>query len=156
MSKSSSRLPIYAAMAANFAIGIAKFVGAAVTGSSAMLSEGIHSMVDSSNEILLLHGLNQSEREPDDQHPLGHGQELYFWSLVVGILIFALGGGVSIYEGVQSFHHPEAGGNALVSYIVLGVAALFEGAALIVSIREFNKHNANRKGSFWGDRKSVV
>lgn len=149
MSESSSRLPIYAAMAANFAIGIAKFAGAAVTGSSAMLSEGIHSMVDSTNEILLLHGLNQSEREPDDQHPLGHGQELYFWSLVVGILIFALGGGVSIYEGVQSFHHPEAGGNAFVSYIVLGVAALFEGAALTVSIREFNKRSANRKGSFW-------
>lgn len=145
----SSKLPIYAAMAANTAIGVAKFIGAAISGSSAMLSEGIHSVVDSINEVLLLYGLHQSAKAPDDQYPLGRGQELYFWSLVVAVLIFSLGGGVSIYEGVQSFQHPEPSGNPQVNYIVLGVAALFEGAALIVSVREFNQKVTNPKVNFW-------
>jgi cation diffusion facilitator family transporter len=135
----SSKVSIYAALAANIAIGIAKFVGAAISGSSAMLSEGVHSVVDSVNELLLLYGIRQSEIAPDEQFPLGRGQELYFWSLMVAVLIFALGGGVSIYEGIDSFENPEVGGRAIVSYIVLGVAAIFEGTALTISIRQFNK-----------------
>lgn len=145
----SSKVSIYAAMIANMAIAIAKFVGAAISGSSAMLSEGIHSIVDSVNEVLLLYGLKQSARGPDEMHPLGHGQELYFWSLVVAVLIFSLGGGFSIYEGLQSFQNPEPSSDPLVSYVVLGVAAIFEGAALTVSVREFNRKNPNRKVNFW-------
>ena len=135
----SSKVSIYAALAANIAIGIAKFVGAAISDSSAMLSEGVHSVVDSVNELLLLYGIRQSQAAPDEQFPLGRGQELYFWSLMVAVLIFALGGGISIYEGFDSLEHPEVGGQAIVSYVVLGVAAIFEGTALAISIREFNK-----------------
>ena len=150
MAKSeSSKVSIYAAMSANIAIGIAKFIGAAISGSSAMLSEGIHSVVDSTNEILLLYGLKQSEAVPDEQHPLGHGQELYFWSLMVAVLIFALGGGVSIYQGIQSFGHPEPSKNVLVNYSVLGVAAIFEGSALFVSVREFNKNKPQPNVGLW-------
>lgn len=146
---SSSKVSIYAAMAANIAIAIAKFVGATISGSSAMLSEGIHSVVDSVNEVLLLYGLKQSEKGPDELHPLGHGQELYFWSLVVAVLIFSLGGGFSIYEGIKSFQHPEPSQSPLVSYAVLGAAAVFESAALVVSIREFNREDPDRQVSFW-------
>lgn len=124
-------------MAANLAIAIAKFIGAVITGSSAMLSEGIHSIVDTVNEVLLLYGLSRSQRSPDEDHPLGYGQELYFWSLIVAVLIFALGGGVSVYEGFKSIQHPEPAANVLVSYGVLGAAALFEGTALAVSLRSF-------------------
>ncbi|MEO0536203.1 MAG: cation diffusion facilitator family transporter [Cyanobacteria bacterium P01_A01_bin.123] len=145
----SSKVSIYAAMAANIAIGIAKFVGAAISGSSAMVSEGIHSVVDSVNEVLLLYGLKQSEAGPDEQYPLGRGQELYFWSLMVAVLIFALGGGVSIYKGIQSFQNPEPARQPLVSYVVLGLAAVFEGAALTVSIREFRKNQPDSEMGFW-------
>jgi cation diffusion facilitator family transporter len=148
---SGSKRSIYAAMGANFAIGIAKFVGAAVGGSSAMVSEGIHSMVDSVNEVLLLYGLQQSEKEPDETHPLGHSTEIYFWSLMVAVLIFALGGGISIYEGVKALQHSEGASNPIVSYGVLTVAAIFEGTALFVSIREFNKQRSEEKLSFWED-----
>ena len=136
-------------MFANIAIGVAKFVGAAISGSSAMLSEGIHSVVDSTNEILLLYGLKKSQAEPDEQHPLGYGQEIYFWSLVVAVLIFALGGGVSVYEGLNSFQHSEASQSAIVSYVVLGVAAIFEGVALYISIREFNKNYPRKEIGLW-------
>jgi cation diffusion facilitator family transporter len=149
MAESASKVSIYAALGANLAIAIAKFIGASISGSSAMLSEGIHSVVDSVNEVLLLYGLKQSEKGPDELHPLGHGQELYFWSLVVAVLIFSLGGGFSIYEGVMSFQDPEPSANPLVSYLVLGTAAIFEGAALTVSIREFNHQNPNREGNLW-------
>ncbi|MEM6835425.1 MAG: cation diffusion facilitator family transporter [Cyanobacteria bacterium P01_C01_bin.120] len=149
MSDSSSKVSIYAALLANVAIAIAKFVGAGISGSSAMLSEGIHSVVDSVNEILLLYGLKQSEKGPDDLHPLGHGQELYFWSLVVAVLIFSLGGGFSIYEGVQGFQAAEPSASPVVSYSVLGTAAIFEAAALTVSIREFKHQNPNRQGNLW-------
>ncbi len=137
-------------MAANMAIGVAKFIGAGISGSSAMLSEGIHSVVDSVNEILLLYGLQQGEKEPDEEHPLGYSAEIYFWSLVVAVLIFALGGGISIYEGVDVFLNPvEPSSNELVTYCILGVAAIFEGAALYVSIREFNKGREQSEIKFW-------
>lgn len=145
----SSKVSIYAAMTANIAIGIAKFIGAGISGSSAMLSEGIHSVVDSTNELLLLYGLHQSETRPDEQHPLGYGQELYFWSLIVAVLIFALGGGVSIYQGLSSMGVQAPAHDPTLSYIVLGASALFEGIALFVSIREFNKNFPHPPGTFW-------
>ncbi|OKH12955.1 cation diffusion facilitator family transporter [[Limnothrix rosea] IAM M-220] len=145
-----SKRSIYAAMAANMAIGVAKFIGAGISGSSAMLSEGIHSVVDSVNEILLLYGLQQGEKAPDEEHPLGYSAEIYFWSLVVAVLIFALGGGISIYEGVDVFLNPvEPSSNELLTYSILGVAALFEGAALFISIREFNKSRVQTDIKFW-------
>lgn len=144
-----SKRSIYAAMAANLAIGVAKFIGAAISGSSAMLSEGIHSVVDSINEVLLLYGLQQGEKEPDADHPLGHSTEVYFWSLMVAVLIFALGGGISIYEGVESLQNPGESTSAIVSYSVLGVAAIFEGTALFISVREFNKQRTDEDAKFW-------
>ncbi|MEM8780490.1 MAG: cation diffusion facilitator family transporter, partial [Cyanobacteria bacterium P01_G01_bin.49] len=147
----SPKVSLYAAMIANIAIGIAKFTGATITGSSAMLSEGIHSVVDSANEILLLYGLKKSQSEPDEQHPLGYGQELYFWSLIVAILIFALGGGVSIYEGIESIKNPEYADHNLISYAVLGVSAIFESIALLVSVREFNKNYPSQPKEFWNN-----
>ena len=149
MSTGSSKTSIYAAMAANIAIGIAKFIGASISGSSAMLSEGIHSVVDSVNEVLLLYGLKQSEAGPDEQYPLGRSQELYFWSLMVAVLIFALGGGISVLQGIRSLQTPETASNPLVSYCVLGAAAVFEGAALAVSIREFKKTQDDAKLGLW-------
>ncbi len=144
-----SKTSIYAAMAANVAIGIAKFVGASISGSSAMLSEGIHSVVDSVNEVLLLYGLKQSEAIADEQYPLGRSQELYFWSLIVAVLIFSLGGGLSVLQGIHSLQQPESASNPLVSYCVLLAAALFEGAALTVSIREFKKTQTNPDLWLW-------
>ncbi|MEL6469405.1 MAG: cation diffusion facilitator family transporter [Cyanobacteria bacterium J06623_4] len=149
MSTGSSKTAIYAAMAANVAIAAAKFTGAYISGSSAMLSEGIHSVVDSTNEVLLLYGLKQSETGPDEKYPLGRGQELYFWSLMVAVLIFALGGGVSVFQGVQGLRFPEVSENPLVSYGVLAAAAVFEGSALVVSIRSFNKSQDNPDLGFW-------
>lgn len=136
-------------MAANIAIGIAKFVGASISGSSAMLSEGIHSVVDSVNEVLLLYGLKQSEVGPDEQYPLGRSQELYFWSLMVAVLIFALGGGVSVLQGIRSLQAESVSSDPVVSYCVLVAAAIFEGAALFVSIREFNKTQENPDLGLW-------
>ena len=149
MSTGGSKTSIYAAMAANVAIGIAKFVGAWVSGSSAMLAEGIHSVVDSVNEVLLLYGLKQSEAGPDEQYPLGRSQELYFWSLMVAVLIFALGGGVSVLQGVRSLHEESVSSDPLVSYCVLVAAAVFEGAALTVSIREFKKDQEDPDIGLW-------
>ncbi|MBE9061174.1 cation diffusion facilitator family transporter [cf. Phormidesmis sp. LEGE 11477] len=149
MSTGSSKVSIYAAMAANVAIGIAKFVGAYISGSSAMLSEGIHSVVDSVNEVLLLYGLKQSETGPDEQYPLGRSQELYFWSLMVAVLIFALGGGVSVFQGIRGLQSTEVSSDPIVSYCVLGAAAVFEGAALTVSIREFKKAQSNADIGLW-------
>lgn len=150
----SSKVSIYAAMAANMGIAIAKFVGATISGSSAMLAEGFHSVVDSANEVLLLYGLKRSEIGPDEQYPLGHGQELYFWSLVVAILIFSLGGGFSIYEGIHSFEHPEPSNSTTINYVVLAIAAVFEAAALVVSVREFNKQRPENVGFIQAVRRS--
>ncbi|MFY7998719.1 MAG: cation diffusion facilitator family transporter [Candidatus Kapaibacteriota bacterium] len=136
---SGSKGVIYAAMAGNLAIAITKFAAAAITGSSAMLSEGVHSLVDTGNGLLLLYGLKSSAAPPDEQHPFGRGKELYFWTLIVAILIFALGGGISIYEGIQHIRHPEPSTNPTLNYIVLGLSMLFEGAAWYVALREFRK-----------------
>ena len=134
---SGSKKVIYAALAGNSLISITKFVAAGLTGSSAMLSEGIHSLVDTGNQFLLLHGLKQAAKPADEDFPFGHGKEVYFWSFIVAILIFALGGGISIYEGIKHLSHPEAISNPLINYVVLGLAMLFEGAAWFFALKEF-------------------
>lgn len=138
MAASGSKLAIYGAITANIAIAIAKFFASFITGSSAMLSEGIHSLVDSTNGLLLLYGIKKSKRPADLKHSFGYGKEIYFWSFVVALLIFALGGGIAIYEGVLHILHPEPIENVKVNYIVLGLAILFEGASLIVALKEFS------------------
>jgi cation diffusion facilitator family transporter len=132
-----SRLTLLAALAANFGIAVAKFVAAAISGSSAMLTEGFHSVVDSLNQLLLLYGQRRSRRPPDEQHPLGYARELYFWSFVVAILIFATGAGVSIYEGVRHIQVPEPIRSPLINYIVLGVSVLLEGTSWTIAVGEF-------------------
>lgn len=134
----SSKIAIYGAIAANSAIAVCKFVAAFFTGSSAMLSEGIHSLVDTGNGILLLLGIRLSQRPPDRKHPFGYGKEIFFWSFVVAILIFALGGGIAIYEGIQHLIHPQPLENVHWNYVVLILAMAFEGAALKVALKQFN------------------
>lgn len=147
MSSGSAKKTIYAAMAANFAIAIVKFVAASITGSSAMLSEGIHSVVDTGNEFLLLLGLRLSKKPADDSHPFGYGQELYFWTLIVALFIFAIGGGMSLYEGIDHIKHPEPLSDPFWNYVVLGFAVVFEGYSWNVALQEFlaSKHEQN----FW-------
>lgn len=132
-----SKTAVYGAIAANVAIAVTKFIVAGITGSSAMLSEGIHSAVDSFNGVLLLVGLRLSQRPATPTHPFGHGKELYFWSLIVAVLIFGLGGGVSFFEGVQHIRHPEPLTDPMWNYIVLAAAMLFEGASFTVALRQF-------------------
>jgi cation diffusion facilitator family transporter len=136
---SSSKKVIYAALAGNSLIAVTKFAASSVTGSSAMLSEGIHSLVDTGNQVLLLYGLARSKRPADEEFPFGRGKEIYFWSFVVAILIFAVGAGVSIYEGVLHILHPHPVENPIVNYVVLGLAMLFEGAAWYFAMTEFSK-----------------
>ncbi len=136
---SGSKLVIIAALIGNSLISITKFVAASITGSSAMMSEGIHSLVDTGNQILLLYGMKRAAKPPDADFPFGYGKEIYFWSFIVAILIFALGGGISIYEGIQHIKHPEPISNPLVNYIVLGLALVFEGAAWYFAFREFSR-----------------
>ncbi|MBW2465793.1 MAG: cation diffusion facilitator family transporter, partial [Deltaproteobacteria bacterium] len=138
MSASSEKV-IYAALAGNSLIAVTKFIAAAVTGSSAMFSEGIHSMVDTGNQVLLLHGIRRARRPPCDRFPFGHGKEIYFWSFAVAILIFAVGSGVSFYEGIIHVMHPEPISNPQVNYMVLGLAILFEGAAWYFALTEFTR-----------------
>lgn len=135
----SSRKVIIAALFGNTLIAITKFIAAAWTGSSAMLSEGIHSLVDTGNQVLLLYGLKRAQRPPDAQYPFGHGKEIYFWSFVVAILIFAVGAGISIYEGIQHLLHPQPIEDPVVNYVVLGAAMVFEGAAWFFAFREFTR-----------------
>lgn len=139
MTKRESPLAVYGAIVANVAIAATKFVVAGVTGSSAMLSEAVHSTVDTGNGLLLLVGLRLSEKPPSAQHPFGHGKELYFWSLIVGVLIFGLGGGISIYEGVAHLRHPEPLRDPFWNYVVLGAAFVFEGASFLVALRVFRR-----------------
>ncbi|MGI9175019.1 MAG: cation diffusion facilitator family transporter, partial [Rhodothermales bacterium] len=135
----SSKKAIYAAIVGNFAIAITKFIAAGISGSSAMLTEGIHSLVDTGNGGLLLFGLHRSRRPADEQHPFGYGKEVYFWTLMVAVLIFGLGGGISIYEGIQHMLHPEPIGDPTLSYIVLALAIVFEGIVWFIAWREFNR-----------------
>jgi len=144
MAGHSSLKVVFAALAGNTLIAITKFGAAAVTGSSAMLSEAIHSLVDTGNQVLLLYGIKRSARPADAEHPFGYGREIYFWSFVVAILIFAVGSGVSIYEGIQKIFHSHPITNPLINYIVLGIAFVFEGAAWWIAYREFSKTKGPR------------
>lgn len=143
-----SKTAIFAAAGANLAIAVSKFVAAGFTGSSAMLSEGIHSVVDTGNQGLLLLGLRQSKKPADDAHPFGYGKELYFWTLIVAILIFAVGGGMSFYEGIAHIRHPAPITDPTWNYAVLGLAILFEGASWTVAMREFRSQRRGK--SIWG------
>ncbi len=134
-----SKPAIYAAMGGNLLIAITKFVAAAMTGSSAMLSEGIHSVVDTGNQVLLLLGLKRAKQPASAQFPFGHGKEVYFWSFVVALLIFAIGAGVSIYEGITHILAPEPMESPMINYIVLGLGILFEGASWAFALNQFRK-----------------
>lgn len=134
-----SRKVIYAALIGNGLIAITKFIAASITGSSAMLSEGIHSLVDTGNQVLLLNGLKRAQKPPDKEFPFGYGKEIYFWSFIVAILIFALGAGISIYEGILHIRHPEPVKTAYINYIVIGLALVFEGFAWYFAFKEFKK-----------------
>ena len=137
---------VIAAVAANVAIGVFKFVVAGFTHSSALVSEGIHSLVDAGNDALILLGIKRSERPADAEHPFGYGQELYFWTLMVAILIFALGGGFSIYEGISHIRHVEPGatvGSPWLNYVVLAISAAIEGFSFSVAFKSFNAARGN-------------
>ncbi|MGE5263368.1 MAG: cation diffusion facilitator family transporter [Acidobacteriota bacterium] len=135
--KSSPKpIAVYAAMASNLMIAATKFAAAVYTGSSAMLSESIHSLADTGNETLLLVGERMSKKPADENHPFGHGKELYFWSLIVAIILFGLGGGMSIYEGIAHIRHPIPIQNPVTNYIVLLIAAVLEGSSLGVALKE--------------------
>lgn len=136
---SGSKIVIYAALAGNCLIAVTKFIAAYFTGSSSMLSEGVHSLVDTGNELLLLYGLKRASYPADRGHPFGHGRELYFWAFIVALLIFALGAGVSFYEGVIHIIRPEPMKNILINYIVLGFSILFEGISWIIAIKTFRR-----------------
>lgn len=126
------------ALCANLGIAAAKFVAAAISGSSSMLTEGVHSLVDSGNQLLMLYGQARARRRPDAAHPFGYGREVYFWAFVAAILIFAVGAGVSIYEGFLHVREPEPLRDPLLNYVVLGIAALMEGASWTIAVKEFN------------------
>lgn len=142
----SSKKAIYGAIIANTAIAISKFVAAFFTGSASMLSEGIHSLVDTGNGALLLLGIKKSQKPADAQHPYGYGNEIYFWSFIVAVLIFALGGGIALFEGIEAVLHPHPEVNReyiMWNYTVLIFAMLFEGSALVVALKEFNKNRGD-------------
>lgn len=135
--KTSSQIVIYAALAGNLAIAATKFVAFFLTGSSAMLTEAIHSSVDTGNQGLLLLGLARARKAPSATHPFGYGMELYFWAFVVALLIFAMGGAFSIYEGIHKILEPEPMQRAWINFVVIGLAMIFEGGSFYVAWREF-------------------
>ncbi|MGW8280731.1 cation diffusion facilitator family transporter [Sphingomonas aurantiaca] len=130
---------LYGALAANLGIGVAKFVAAGLTGSSSMLTEGFHSVVDSGNQVLLLYGQKKAKRPADEAHPFGYGRELYFWAFVVAILIFAIGAGVSIFEGWRHIQEPEPLTSPTINYVVLAISFALEGSSWTIAVREFAK-----------------
>ena len=150
MASASSKKVIVAALIGNYLIALTKFAAFFMTRSSAMLSEGVHSLVDTGNQVLLLYGLRRARRPADEQFPFGHGKEVYFWGFVVAIMIFTVGAGVSIYKGIHHLIHPSPIENPNINYIVLGCAMLFEGAAWYFALTEFTK----AKGK-WGYLEAV-
>lgn len=135
----SSNKSIYSALAANLLIALTKFIAGFFSNSAAMIAEGVHSVVDTANQVLLLFGLRQSRKKPDATHPFGYGKELYFYSFIVSILIFGLGGGVSMFQGIYHIIHPDVLGIPKWNYIVLGISVIFEGSSLVIAAKEFNK-----------------
>ena len=144
---------IYIALLGNLIIAVAKFIGAFITSSAAMLSEAVHSVVDTLNEILLLYGLKKSQQPPDEEHPFGYGRELYFWSFIVALLVFALGAVVSIYQGVHHIFEPEPISSPFINYVILVVAFLCEGFSWLTALKGFRKYKGNM-GYFEAFRKS--
>ncbi|MBS0284266.1 MAG: cation diffusion facilitator family transporter [Proteobacteria bacterium] len=140
-----ANIVLYGALAANIGIAVAKFIASAITGSSSMLTEGVHSLVDSANQILLLYGQRQARRPPDALHPFGYGRELYFWAFIVAILIFAGGAGLSVYEGLAHVREPEPLRNPMAAYVVLGIAAVLEGMSWGIAVREFDSERGGRR-----------
>ena len=136
--KSESKVAVIAAVVGNLLIAVIKFIAAALTGSSAMLSEGIHSVVDTGNGGLVLMGMRRGATPADEGHPFGHGKELYFWTLIVAISVFGIGGGMSAYEGIRHLLHPSPVENAWPSYIVLAISVLVEGSSFLVAMRQLN------------------
>ncbi len=146
MALGDSKKIVYAAAAGNLFIVVTKFAAAAVTGSSAMFSEGVHSVVDTGNQLLLLYGLKRAAGRPDKQHPLGYGREIYFWSFVVAVLLFVFGAGVSIFQGVIHIRQPEPMEHVTANYVVLAISALIEGTTWFYAYKKFNR---GRSGSIW-------
>ncbi|NVO83940.1 cation diffusion facilitator family transporter [Hymenobacter terrestris] len=144
---SSSKLVVYGAIGANMAIAVSKFVAAFFTGSAAMMSEGIHSLVDSGNGMLILYGMHRSGRPADARHPFGYSKEIYFWTVIVAVLIFAVGGGMSLYKGYQYIRNPAPLSDPTWNYWVLALAIVFEGIACALAYREFRKTQGNF--GFW-------
>jgi cation diffusion facilitator family transporter len=144
----SGRAIVYAALVGNVLVAATKAIAAFITGSSAMFSEAVHSLVDTSNELLLLYGLRRSHLPPDREHPLGYGRELYFWSFVVALVVFVVGAGVSILQGILELMDPEPLRNVEIGYIVLGLSFCIEGASWIVSFRSFRRSKGRR--TYWG------
>src|SRR5437868_18783 len=139
-----SRKTVYAALAANLLIALTKFIAAAFTGSSAMWSEGVHSVVDSGNQALLLYGMHRARRPPDARFPFGYGKEVYFWSFVVALLVFATGAGLSFYEGVRHLHESAELQNPVVNYVVLAISMAVEGASWLITYRQFGRMRGQR------------
>jgi cation diffusion facilitator family transporter len=137
--KGAAKKVIFAALAANLMIAATKLIAAWATGSSAILSEGIHSLVDSGNQVLLIHGQRRAERPPDEEFPFGHGKEIYFWSFVVSILVFSVGAGISLFEGISHIIQPSVMHNVGVNYLIIAASFIFEGISWVISIREFAK-----------------
>jgi cation diffusion facilitator family transporter len=147
MSTDSSSFVVWAALLGNLLVAGTKLTAALVTGSTALFSEAVHSFVDTGNELLLLWGIRRAERLPDEQFPFGHGREVYFWSFVVAMLVFALGAGVAFLKGVAQVTAPSAIERPTVIFIVLALSALFEGASWIISLRVFRRTGVRR--SLW-------
>ena len=144
MASHESTRVVVAALAGNVLVAATKLAAALLTGSSAMMSEAVHTFADTGNELLLLHGMRRAARPADADHPFGHGRELFFWSFVVALLVFALGSGVSLYEGVHHIRHPVPITRPLVNYVVLALALVFEGASWRVAFKAFRKAQGRR------------
>lgn len=147
--KGESTISVIAAIVGNILVGIVKFIAAAISGSAAMVSEGIHSIVDSGNGILVLYGLHASKKKPDLEHPFGYGKTLYFFAFIVAVLIFALGGGVSIYKGITAYQHAGMAelGDPTLNYIIIAIAMVIEGTSLIIALRQVYKEKGDQ--SLW-------
>ncbi len=154
MAAADSTRVVIIAFIGNALIAAAKLTAAAITGSAAMFAEGVHSIVDSGNQLLLLYGIRRSRRPPDQRHPFGYGMEVYFWSFVVAILLFSGGAGVSIYEGIDKIGHPHAVDRPYVNFIVLAFALAFEGYAFFAAVREMNRRRREGEGVFAYIRRS--
>jgi cation diffusion facilitator family transporter len=148
-----SRLFIYVALAADFGIAVTKFIAAAFTGSSAMISEGIHSIIDTVNQLLLLWGIKQSKKKPDDKRPFGYGKELYFWSFIVSLLLFSVGGCISFYEGILRVRQPGDMQDQTWNYVVLAISFVFTAITVMITLKKFNKQRGDL-GFFEGIKQS--